>query len=171
MYLRPFYYWPETLPPQAVTHYSNLVNDEAGNVVGEGLGGNGLFVIECVLPGPVISEYCGTRMKHRRAVEVPTRRGLTRQHEEYQLCVDGADVVIDGMDRSSDAKYVNHSCEPNARYLKIRLRDSDFYVVFIEAVVTIPASDDVLVDYGWSVSEGSELGVSESNARACKGYI
>lgn len=78
--------------------------------------GHGLFVTECVWPGRVVAKYRGTLTTHLRVEEETKRRAQAGQHEEYQMSVEGADVIIDAMHASCDAKYAKHSCKPNARY-------------------------------------------------------
>lgn len=115
--------------------------------VREGLIGDDLTITELIWPGRVISEYRSTLMTLWRAAEVVRRLAFAGPHEEYQLSVDVADVVIDGMDASSDTKYANHSYKPNARYFSIWFCGSYFDVVSIPAIKISPPGDEILVDY------------------------
>lgn len=56
-----------------------------------------------------------------------------------------------------DAQFVNHSCEPKARYVTIHLDGSYCDVVFVEATVDINARVEVLADYGCCVADANVL--------------
>lgn len=78
-------------------------------------------------------------------------------------------------------QFVNHICEPNARYITIRLDGSNDDVAFEEAIVDMPASTEVLADYavicwvfngptgGWSVADPDHLVIYEYSTAICKG--
>ena len=50
--------------------------------------------------------------------------------------------TIDGSSRRNMARYVNHSCEPNAEAELVRGR------MMFRAVETIAAGDEITIDYG-----------------------
>jgi len=51
---------------------------------------------------------------------------------------------IDGSDRSNLARYINHSCSPNAQAVV----SYDETSITIEAIEPIEAGDEIVIDYG-----------------------
>ena len=66
--------------------------------------GHGLFARVPIREGDFIAEYTGVRIPTRYADTLQTR---------YLFELDNV-WTIDGSDRRNIARYINHSCEPNA---------------------------------------------------------
>ncbi len=114
------------------------------------IAGNGLFAKRVIRKGMRIIEYLG----RRRPLLVVMAEPAPNPPNPYLLRLDGA-TIIDGADEGSDARFANHSCEPNCVALTVHAR------VYLYAARDIPAGDELTLDYQmrspleveWSVSE------------------
>lgn len=79
-------------------------------------------------------EYTGPRIPNEEADERPNRY-LFRLNDRYS---------IDGSPRSNLARYINHSCCPNAQ----AVLSHDERSITIEAIRPIEAGDEITYDYG-----------------------
>ena len=66
--------------------------------------GDGLFATVPIKKGEFIMEYTGERL--------PT--AIADERESRYLFEIDEDWTIDGSDKSNTARYINHSCDPNA---------------------------------------------------------
>jgi uncharacterized protein len=94
--------------------------------------GLGLSTLNDVPAGTRIIEYVGPIVT---AEEVARRRG------KYFFEVD-EDYAIDGSPRSNTARYINHSCRPNAEAFVTGKR------VWIWSKLEIKAGEEITLDYG-----------------------
>lgn len=96
--------------------------------------GLGLFAATTFKKDDAIVEYTGEKISNTEA----DRRG-----GKY-LAVLNDDWVLDGKDRSNIARYINHSCKPNA-YLELT---EDERQIFAVATKHIKAGEEITVHYG-----------------------
>jgi len=96
--------------------------------------GLGLFALEDIPKEQLIIEYTGERISE---AEANTRGG------RYLFEVTN-DLVIDGKGRENIARYVNHSCAPNAE----AEHDEDEDRIYIRACKKIKAGDEITYSYG-----------------------
>jgi len=61
------------------------------------------------------------------------------------------DVVIDGGKGGNDARFINHSCEPNCEVAIVRRR------VFVEALRDIAAGEEIFYDYWYMTDDAYSL--------------
>lgn len=101
--------------------------------IGRSRTGLGLFALSAIQEGTDIVEYTGER--------IPTAVADARA-TKYLFEVDDA-WTIDGSGRSNMARYINHSCEPNAE----AELDGDNRI-FIVAKRTIAPGEEITFDYG-----------------------
>jgi hypothetical protein len=94
--------------------------------------GLGLFTLKEIPAGKRIIEYTGPLVT---AEEVARRRG------KYFFEVD-ENYAIDGSPRSNTARYINHSCRPNAEAWVTGRR------VWVWSKRAIKAGDEITLDYG-----------------------
>lgn len=94
--------------------------------------GLGLFAGEDIPKGKRIIEYVGP---------VLTSGEAAKRWSRYLFQIDRR-RVIDGSPRWNKARYINHHCRPNAETSVVRGR------VFITAIKTIKAGDEITYDYG-----------------------
>jgi uncharacterized protein len=100
--------------------------------VGRARTGLGLFAVAPIKKGAFIIEYWGEPMRSEEADKLPTK---------YLFDL-GNGWTIDGADRRNIARYINHSCRPNAEALTGRRS------VSIYATKTIQPGDEITYDYG-----------------------
>ena len=96
--------------------------------------GLGLFAGEEMKKGDFIIEYLGEHITHDEA-DIRGGRYLFTIHK---------DTVIDGKDRSNKARYINHSCSPNAEAES----DWDEEKIRIYAKKKILPHEEITLDYG-----------------------
>jgi uncharacterized protein len=96
--------------------------------------GLGLFANTEFKKGDFIIEYTGENISHDEA----DRRG-----GKYLFILSDT-IVIDGKGRENTARYINHSCKPNAE----AETDEDKGVVRISAKKKILPGEEISYDYG-----------------------
>lgn len=102
--------------------------------VGRSTAGLGLFAGEDIPKGQCIIEYTGERISDDEA----NRRG-----GRYLFTVTDK-LVIDGKGRENIARYVNHSCRPNAEAEHDEADDR----IYIRAKKRIRAGEEITYHYG-----------------------
>src|SRR6204780_3259790 len=101
--------------------------------------GRGVFALRRIRKGTRIIEYLGDRVTHRQADLRYEHKDISDNHT-FLFIVDRS-VVIDGGVNGNDARYINHSCDPNSESL------IDDRRVFIEAIRTIRPGEEITYDY------------------------
>jgi SET domain-containing protein len=94
--------------------------------------GLGLFALEPIAKGTRIIEYTGPRI---------TNEEFERREGKYFFGINSK-WTIDGSPRSNIARYINHSCRPNAEALISGGR------VWIWSRKKIKAGEEIAYDYG-----------------------
>lgn len=94
--------------------------------------GIGLFAVEDIPKKKCIIEYVGRVIKGEEEY-TSNSKYLFEVHSRK---------TIDGRDRSNTARYINHSCRPNA---EIEIRKGR---VFVMALKNIKAGEEICYDYG-----------------------
>jgi SET domain-containing protein len=100
--------------------------------VGRSKAGLGLFALKPIKRGAFIAYYSGRLISNKRADELWTK---------YLFEVNNR-WTIDGSSRSNIARYINHSCKPNAE------TDVKKHKVIITAFRTIHPGDEITYNYG-----------------------
>src|ERR1700720_1275568 len=103
------------------------------------LHGRGAFALRRIRKGTRIIEYLGDRVSHRQADLRYEHKHISDNHT-FLFIVD-RNVVIDGGSNGNDARFINHSCDPNSESL------IDDRRVFIEAIRTIQPGDELTYHY------------------------
>jgi SET domain-containing protein len=103
--------------------------------VGRSITGLGLFAIRPIKKREKIAEYRGRRVSAEDAVR------LERRGNRYLYEVN-SHVTLDGQARSNLARYVNHSCNPNAETYVYGGR------VFVRALRKIKPEEEITQHYG-----------------------
>jgi len=107
--------------------------------------GVGAFATRPIAAGTRLVEYTGERLTPAEAdaryPEVPGER-----HHTYLFAIDD-DLVIDAAVGGNDARWINHSCDPNC----------DAVVegghIFIEAIRDIAPGEELTYDYAYQLAE------------------
>jgi SET domain-containing protein len=94
--------------------------------------GLGLFAIAPIPKGVRIIEYTGIRIPGKE-IEGKTGKYFFELNKRW---------VIDGSARANVARYINHSCQPNAEALVTGQR------IWIWSSKTISAGEEITSDYG-----------------------
>jgi SET domain-containing protein len=103
------------------------------------LHGRGMFALRRIRKGTRIIEYYGDRVSHREADRRYEHKDITDNHT-FLFIVDRG-IVIDGGCNGNDARFINHSCDPNCESVIEDRR------VFIEAIRTIRPGEELTYDY------------------------
>lgn len=94
--------------------------------------GLGLFALQSIPPKTKLLEYVGKLLNRDEA---------NRKGGKYLFDING-DLTIDGSQRSNIARYINHSCKPNA----------EAYIygkqIWIRSYKAIKPEEEITIDYG-----------------------
>jgi len=121
--------------------------------------GRGVFALRRIRKGTRIIEYLGDRVSHRQADLRYEHKDINDNHT-FLFIVDRS-VVIDGGSNGNDARFINHSCDPNSESL------IDDRRVFIEAIRTIRPGEEITYDYQIGRDRSDPPNVDEIFACRC----
>jgi len=107
--------------------------------------GLGAFVTHRILVGTRLVEYAGERLSpeaaEARYPDVPGDR-----HHTFLFAIDDA-VVIDAAVNGNDARWINHSCDPNCDAV---IEDAR---IWIESIREIAVGEELAYDYAFTLPE------------------
>jgi uncharacterized protein len=121
--------------------------------------GLGVFALRRIAKGTRIVEYLGERITHATADSRYEDHDASDNHT-FLFSVDRG-VVIDAGVAGNDARYINHSCDPNCESVIERRR------VFIDALRDIGAGEELAYDYQIGRERGDPPNVDEIYACRC----
>jgi SET domain-containing protein len=101
--------------------------------------GMGVFATRAIRQGKRIIEYRGERISHAQADRRYDDKDESDNHT-FLFIVDRKTVIDAGVD-GNDARFINHSCDPNCESVTQARR------VFIKAIRDIAAGDELAYDY------------------------
>lgn len=101
--------------------------------------GMGVFAAQAIKKGGRIIEYLGERVSHREADRRYEDKD-TKDNHTFLFIVDRATVIDAGVD-GNEARFINHSCDPNCESVIEQRR------VFIVAIRDIAAGEELAYDY------------------------
>src|SRR6201985_1223717 len=101
--------------------------------------GLGVFATRHIPKGPRIIEYVGERVSHNEADRRYEDKDENDSHT-FLFIVDSKTVIDAGTD-GNDARFFNHSCDPNCESIVEKRR------VFIEAIRPIEPGEEMTYDY------------------------
>lgn len=142
---------------------SSLVEARASQVHGRGV-----YAIAPIRKGTRVIEYLGDRISHAEADRRYERKGPDDGHTF--LFIASNRTVIDAGVNGNDARFINHSCQPNCETVIENSR------VFIDATRDIKPGEELGYDYQltWeSTDDPAELALYECRcgARQCRGTM
>ena len=112
--------------------------------------GHGLFVLEDLDPGTFITEYIGEVVS---SAELDRRMQASTNEKHLYVMQLKKDTFIDGRRKSSVARFINHSCDPNCTVeiwtVAGKLRAGIF------TIKPVLAGDELSFDYQWVRSRRS----------------
>jgi uncharacterized protein len=107
--------------------------------------GRGVYAARDFAEGERIIEYTGALITSAEADAFCDDEAM-RRHHTFLFAVDD-DWVIDATRGGSDARYINHACDPNCESVVVRRR------VYIHALRPIAQGEELVYDY-WYVTDG-----------------
>lgn len=121
--------------------------------------GNGVFATRKIAAGARIVEYRGKRITEKQAEK---RFGLDpdNPHHTFFFSLESG-KLIDGGDEGNEARWINHSCEPNCEAQEEKGR------VFIHALRDIARGEELSYDYGLVIDEKRTKALLEAYACRC----
>jgi hypothetical protein len=130
--------------------------------------GRGVYAVCAIRKGTWIIEYTGERISHAEADMRYDDANMDRHHT-FLFTINEL-VCIDAFIGGNEARYVNHSCDPNCETV---LAEGEIHIV---AMRDIGAGEELTYDYGYTLDEES---VEEALRRypcrcgtaSCKGTI
>ena len=107
--------------------------------------GKGVFATKRIKKGQRIIEYIGERISPEEETERYDDESMERHHT-FLFAVDDK-VTIDAGRIGNDAKYINHSCDPNCEAVDEEGR------IFVEAIKDIKPGTELFYDYAFEQEE------------------
>ena len=107
--------------------------------------GKGAFAWRWIPAGTRIIEYVGDRISPDQA-DLRYDDEHMRRHHTFLFAVDD-DTVIDAGVGGNEARFINHSCEPNCEAVDYDGR------IFIEALRDIAPGEELFYDYAYELDE------------------
>jgi uncharacterized protein len=101
--------------------------------------GTGAFAVRRIRKGQRIIEYTGERIDQKEADRRYDDEAMKRHHTFLFAIED--DVILDAARGGNDARFINHSCDPNCQAV-----DEDGRI-FIEAIRNIQPGTELTYDY------------------------
>ena len=131
--------------------------DKAYEIRRSPIQGRGAFATRTIRKGQRFAEYTGEIITHQEA----DRRydDKNGRHHTFLFTLNDY-IVIDARKVGNDARYINHSCDPNAE----SVIDDD--QVWIEALRTIRAGEEIAYDYRFEWQD--EYGPEDIRYYACR---
>ncbi len=120
--------------------------------------GQGAFATRFIRKGARIIEYVGQRITQDEADDRYDDSAMSRHHT-FLFTVD-EDTVIDAAHEGNDARFINHSCNPNCQAFLEEDR------VFIYSKRDIQDGEELSYDYGYERTEG--MGEEEESLYVCR---
>jgi SET domain-containing protein len=107
--------------------------------------GLGAFAIRPIAAGTRLIEYAGARITPAEAHErYPDEAGSS--HHTYLFAIDD-DIVIDASVDGNDARFINHSCDPNCDAV---VEDGR---IWIETIRDVGPGEELAYDYAFILPE------------------
>jgi hypothetical protein len=111
--------------------------------------GRGAFATENIRKGRKITEYVGEAITHEEADRRYDEDDKGGRHHTF-LFILNDNTVLDARKTRCDAKYLNHSCDPNCESV---IEDDH---IWIQAIKPIKAGDELLYDYQFDFDDEYE---------------
>lgn len=130
--------------------------------------GRGVYAVAPIKKGTRVLEYLGERISHGEADDRYEKKGDDSGHTF--LFIASNRTVIDAGTNGNDARFINHSCNPNCETVIENSR------VFIDAIRTIKPGEELGYDYQltWeSTDDATELALyaCRCGAKQCRGTM
>jgi uncharacterized protein len=117
--------------------------------------GRGVFAATSIAKGSRIIEYTGKRMSWHKASED------SDDPHTFLFGLEDNDEVINASIAGNDARWINHSCDPNCEAIEEDAR------IFIYAIRNIHPGEELLYDYALQVDEPRSKKVEKEHECHC----
>jgi len=107
--------------------------------------GRGAFATSCIPAGVRLIEYAGERLTPDQA-DSRYPDDDSERHHTYLFAIDD-DVVIDAAVNGNNARFINHSCDPNCDAV---IEDGR---IWIETIRDVAVGDELVYDYAYVLDE------------------
>ena len=130
--------------------------------------GLGAFATQPIRCGTTLVEYAGKRMTPEESdARYPEIEG--ERHHTFLFMIDD-DIVIDASVDGNEARFINHSCDPNCDAFIEEGR------IWIEAIRDIEAGEELAYDYAYELKERHTDAAKRRypcncGARSCRGTL
>lgn len=121
--------------------------------------GTGVFATRAIPKGARLLEYVGERVSHAEADRRYEDKAVDDNHT-FLFTVDSRTVIDAGVD-GNDARFLNHSCDPNCETVIEQKR------VYIESVRAIAPGEELAYDYMISREPGDPPDIEQIFACRC----
>lgn len=111
--------------------------------------GRGAFATENIRKGTRITEYRGEPITHKEADRRYDDDDAEGRHHTF-LFILSDDIVLDARITECDAKYINHSCDPNCESV---IEDGQ---IWVDAIKPIKKGEELLYDYQFEFDDEYE---------------
>lgn len=135
------------------------IAEKAFKIKSSKISGRGAFATRHIRKGERLIEYVGERVSHAVA-DSRYDDYAQKRHHTFLFAVNRS-VVIDGAVHGNEARFINHSCDPNCEGVIEKAR------VFVEAIRDIRPSEELVYDYAYT-RDGSETPDDEFRVYGCK---
>jgi SET domain-containing protein len=131
--------------------------------------GRGAFAVRAIPKGTRLIEYTGERIGHARFDVRHAREAKARRHHTF-LFMATRRTVVDSRVQGNEAKYINHSCDPNCRSVIEKGR------IYIETRKAVRKGQELAFDYSYR-RNGTETAADEARfrchcgAKKCRGSM
>jgi len=111
--------------------------------------GRGVYATADIRKNTWIMEYTGERISHDEADMRYDDESMARHHT-FLFIVD-AETCIDAASGGNEARFINHSCDPNCEAV-LSVDDKEIWIC---AVREIAQGEELTYDYGYVIDEES----------------
>src|SRR3954470_7917705 len=125
-----------------------------------GIHGRGVFATTTIRKGTRIIEYKGKHRPWKEAEDDPPRDPHD-PHHTFLFSLDNGDVIDADID-GNDARWINHSCDPNCETME---EEGDR--IFVYALRTLRPGDELFYDYKVQPGERRTRQVEQNYACRC----
>ena len=133
------------------------------------IAGKGAFALQFIAPGVRLIEYTGERVSHEVADARYAEEEAAGNHHTVLFTVDDQTVIDAGVN-GNDARFFNHSCDPNCQSRIVKDR------VYLETIRDIEPGEELTYDYeipreGESDETAREKYPCFCGAKNCRGTL
>ena len=132
--------------------------------------GKGAFALRAIPAETRIVEYIGEHITDEEA-DLRYDDSLMDRHHTFLFALDDG-TCIDAAREGNDARYINHSCDPNCEAVNVEGR------IFVESIKDIAPGEELVYDYQYVIGEGVrrtkkllERYACRCGAEGCRGSI